>query len=409
MNWPFDLQAVQEGIAYASLLLLTAANPSGVDGFICYEEWSISGQVAWADTVVIARKVSGLPGAGLENTSNEAVPGITQYEVVEILKDDTQTVEVGDAVERKWVRHDAIGSMHLLYGVRIDEMTWYYVSALSDEARDYVLNLPSIDASVEDRLLYAINYLEHAHPLINSDAWITLTSFSTEDLVASADQLDRETLRALVTDEDTTPKRVGYYAMMLGLCGNSEDAEYMRQWILEPPPPGIRNAADGMMTGYLWLTGERGLELLEQEKLSDPDEIFSELYGAMQAVRFMMRYGNDRIPRERLAASLQPLLDNPLVADLVITDLARWEDWSVIDRIFEMYDTTQEGAIKRSIIRYLLYAQHAGMTDDGDAAADMADMATRYLEALTERDPATVEQATRYFSLPEEAEASTIY
>ena len=31
------------------------------------------------------------------------------------------------------------------------------------------------------------------------------------------------------------------------------------------------------------------------------------------------------------------MLDRPQLADLVIPDLARWEDWSVMDRLVELF------------------------------------------------------------------------
>ncbi len=35
----------------------------------------------------------------------------------------------------------------------------------------------------------------------------------------------------------------------------------------------------------------------------------------------------DLIPKQRLVAALRNMLDRPQLADLVIPDLARWQDW----------------------------------------------------------------------------------
>ena len=41
------------------------------------------------------------------------------------------------------------------------------------------------------------------------------------------------------------------------------------------------------------------------------------------------------------------LLDNPDFADQVIPDLARWEDWSVMDRLVEMFKAGDEKSYVR--------------------------------------------------------------
>ena len=51
------------------------------------------------------------------------------------------------------------------------------------------------------------------------------------------------------------------------------------------------------------------------------------------------------------------LLDNPDFADQVIPDLARWEDWSVLDRLIEMYKQGDEKSyIRQPVVAYLTVA-----------------------------------------------------
>lgn len=51
------------------------------------------------------------------------------------------------------------------------------------------------------------------------------------------------------------------------------------------------------------------------------------------------------------------LLERKEMADLVITDLARWKDWSIQDRLMTMYSDENYDipAIRRAIVRYLYY------------------------------------------------------
>jgi len=123
---------------------------------------------------------------------------------------------------------------------------------------------------------------------------------------------------------------------------------------------------------------------------------FSETYAAMQALRFMWTYG-ERIDKERLRESMRILLDRPELADLVIADLARWEDWSIIDRLMSLYDAEEYGipSIKRAIVRYMLVASK-NKPEEG-AAADHVKKAQKYLDTLRKTDPKTVKQAERFF------------
>jgi hypothetical protein len=63
------------------------------------------------------------------------------------------------------------------------------------------------------------------------------------------------------------------------------------------------------------------------------------------------------VPRDRLLQSARLLLDNAQFADQIILDLARWEDWSVMDRLIEMFKTSDaSGYVRTPIVAYLLAA-----------------------------------------------------
>ena len=145
--------------------------------------------------------------------------------------------------------------------------------------------------------------------------------------------------------------------------------------------------------------------MAEGDKVKVP---FSEIYAAMQAVRFMWTYGGDRIPQERLKQSLRLLLDRPDMADVVITDLSRWRDWAAMDRVAALYDA--EGydvpAIDRAIVKYLLEAERdlpespgkAG-ADEDEAAPEHVTKAREHLAKIAEADPQVVERAKRLLYL----------
>ena len=148
---------------------------------------------------------------------------------------------------------------------------------------------------------------------------------------------------------------------------------------------------DGLISGYLVLAGEKGLDAIDKSKLQNKKAAFSETYAAAQALRFMWTYGNGRISQDRLRQSMRGLLDRPELADLVIADLARWEDWSVMDRLMKSYgkEDYSHPPVKRAIVRYMLVAAKANDQPAEQAKANLA--------KLRQQDPALVKSAERSF------------
>lgn len=231
--------------------------------------------------------------------------------------------------------------------------------------------------------------------------------------------MPREKLRKWVTSPETPATRLGLYGLLIGLCGNGDDAQAIEKRIVQETED-FRLGIDGLMSGYLLLSGNEGLEVIEKTKLKDASVPFSETYAAMQALRFMWKYAEGRIEPERLRESMRILLERPELADLVIADLARWNDWGVQDRLMTMYRRTQEPAkktadgeevqdpynipsIKRAIVRYMLVSSKDA-ADEAVAGKDAklpehVVKGRKYVEELRKLDPKTVQQAERFFFL----------
>jgi hypothetical protein len=92
------------------------------------------------------------------------------------------------------------------------------------------------------------------------------------------------------------------------------------------------------------------------------------------------------LPRERLLKSMRLLLDNPDFADQVVLDLSRWDDWSVLDRLVEMFKTSDEkGYIRQPVVSYLTVAS--------EKPGDVGTRGKAALAELETLDPETVKQA----------------
>ena len=156
-----------------------------------------------------------------------------------------------------------------------------------------------------------------------------------------------------------------------------------------------------MMGGYLLLAGEKALTTLEDAKLRNKKAAFSETYATMNALRFMWTYGDNHISKDRLRQSMRIILDRPELADLVIVDLGRWEDWSVADRLMELYGSAGYDipSTKRAIVRFYLTAEATKPKDEKAALPAHVVTAQKHLKKLRETDPETVHSAEEFFYL----------
>jgi hypothetical protein len=183
--------------------------------------------------------------------------------------------------------------------------------------------------------------------------------------------------------------------MLLGLCGNDDDAKLLAARIA-PDSDQFRLGLDGMISGYLLLTGSSGLDKIDDWKFKIHDgkkPAFSETYAAIMAVRFMWEFSSGKISNERLQQSMRLLLDQPDLAVLVITDLSRWKDWSIQGRLMSLYGQGNYNtpSVKHSIIRYMMASA------ESKADAQSAARGKKYLEELRKKDPRTVREAQRVF------------
>jgi hypothetical protein len=172
--------------------------------------------------------------------------------------------------------------------------------------------------------------------------------------------MDSTQLLEWIENPKVQANRRRLYATMLGTCGTPRDADRIAQILanenLGPDKAESRNGLDALIACYVTLRGPEGLDLVDKLFLDRKGrEIpFTETYAAVMALRFLGEE-SDTVPRERVLSSLRLLLQEPKLADLVIADLARWQDWSVIDRLVELFEQAEADNIfvREPIVNYL--------------------------------------------------------
>jgi hypothetical protein len=207
-----------------------------------------------------------------------------------------------------------------------------------------------------------MQHLEDADDTLARDAYDEFAISPYADVRGLRDRMDPAQLLAWIETPKVQANRRRLYATMLGVCGSRDDAARIGRLLaddnLTPDEAEARSGLDALIACYVTLEGPAGLDLVDRlflrRRERGKDIPFAETYAAVMALRFLGEE-SDAVPRERVLASLRLLLDEPKLADLVIADLARWEDWSVIDRLVTLFENAESDNIfvREPVVNYL--------------------------------------------------------
>lgn len=341
------------------LILLTALSIAGTTSTAAAWEsfgppLTLSQRVAQSDTVVFGECLNSVEPA----TKGGVRDG--RFRILDVAK-TSEAIEKGKIVVAAGVGNWKVGEHAMLTLFKKQSEDFWKVSlVISRACFDYALAAPNPEQDAEKRAPYFLRHLNSSDKQISDDAFEELERAPLPAIIASAKLIPREFVGARLQDETTDESHVGLYGRMLGLAGNVSDRKLLRGLIENAPrdEDSWRFGFDGITSGYLLLAGEDGLDWIDENLLKEmsPETPFWRTYAAMQAIRFVWRYGDGRISRPRLRESMRLLLDDPRLADLAINDLARWEDWSLHDRLLAMMHNPEFDEIwfKRPIIRYMV-------------------------------------------------------
>ncbi|MFK7777261.1 MAG: hypothetical protein QM501_03920 [Gimesia sp.] len=325
--------------------------------------------------------------------------GNTVFEVKEIVHQTNQSpFKVGDPATYPRHRVGKQGALFLLLGSKGTKMLWEPPIEITEPCFHYMTHAPPLKEKTSTRLRYFLKFLENPDQKIATDAFAEFSNAPFKEITLLAEELPREKFREWLASSKTPVPRLGLYGLLLGLCGQESDIAFMEKKIKEPSKK-LRFGIGGLISGYLMLTGANGLDQIDQSKFIPKDVEFSETYAAMEALSFIWSYEESGISKERMRKSMRLLLDRPIMADRVIANLARWEDWTVMDRLMQLYvdEDYNQRATKNAIVRYLLVASKGKNKKGNGADAATAEKAERILVKLRKEDPKTVQSAQRFF------------
>jgi hypothetical protein len=276
-----------------------------------------------------------------------------KFEIVQVLKGD-QFVAVGMSFQTQLVGTYPVGHQFLVMGVEPPEIFWSTPMQASVRLVKYLTDMQSLPAKGPDRLAFFQDFFEDPEPELAFDAYDEFAIADYADVVALKDRIKRENLVKWINDPELRVDRRRLYFTMLGVCGTEDDIRMLEKFLVSDNA-NDRAGLDALAAAYITLKGEAGIPLLEEHFLEKVDEEnTSETNAVISALRF---HGTevDQIPRQRIAQAIRLVLKHPQLADTVIPDLARWEDWSVIEQLVDMFKNCDDDNqyIRVPVVAYL--------------------------------------------------------
>lgn len=362
------------------LALLLTASPAIACPFCNAVSQTLRQEMAAMDAVVIATAVDG------DQTRNQDT-GQVRMKIERVLKGE-ELVETGQVVDAVYYGDVSSGRRFMLSGVDPPEMQWSCLP-VSKRAEQYVVTVTELPDDPVKRLQFYHDYLQDEESMLSRDAYDEFAIAPYDAVQQLEPSMDHDQLVAWIQDKDMSTDRKRLYLTMLGVCGTEEDVPMLEK-MLRSSEKSTRSGLDALIGCYLTLAGEDGLEVVDELFLNNKQAPYADTYAAIMALRFHGTEG-DVIPRSALVESLHHVLERKDLADLVIPDLARWGDWSQIDRLTELFleADADNNWVRVPVVNYL----RACPLPEADEA----------LKKLKEADPESVRRANTFFSVPKPA------
>jgi len=326
-------------------------------------------EIAQADVAVLAELVK---PAEMPKTLEPGAPGelpmvaLAEFKILEVLRGN-DIVGTSNKIGVRFFGRPEKGTQFLVIGVDggglagtkaavpipLDRVIWNRPIQLTPRSATYVKTSLKLPEKGAERLAFFQHYLESDEELLSLDAYTEFAIAPYAEVQALKPQMQRETLLKWVKDPEVSNSHRRLYLTMLGVCGTKADLPLL-EGMLRQPEPHTKLSLDALVGCYLTLAGEAGVPLVEELYLNNPKAEYTHIYSAVMAMRFLIQEGHI-IPKARLLTSLRYLLDRPDLADLVISDLARGEDWEVLPRLTALFKNAdpKTNFVRTPIINFL--------------------------------------------------------
>ncbi|REK23750.1 MAG: hypothetical protein DWQ42_14745 [Planctomycetota bacterium] len=363
----------------AVLAVLALAAPLGACPFCETVRETLTQQTDAADAAVIAVPLP--PGeSGPPRIGRNAV-----FRIVKILN-GAEAIGEERQIPVLYFGDAAANQKFLVLGNRVPQLRWHSPIPLSDASFAYLNRQLALPRDSADRIAEALTHLDSDEKVLRQDAYDEFARAPYDHLLEIKSQLDPAELLTRIRDEEVPWEMRRLYLTLLGVCGQSEHVADVEQMLREQRHKGP-SMLDALAACYLTLHGPAGLPLLEELYLSS--EAADEMARAAAVISALRFHGErDReVPRAEILQVLRRTLARPQLAGKTLVDLARWEDWSIVDQVAELYDQCggESAWVRSHAFRYL---QQCPLP-----------VAAGHLDAILAEDPEAAQRHRSYFPI----------
>ena len=373
-------------LLYASLCVVIALfsaewKPAMACPFCSAVSQTLSEEMASMDAAVIGRLIAVPKVSPAGASALDEVPK-AKFAIVEILKGETALNGV-QQIEALCFGDVKAGDKFLIMGVDPPRVAWTTPMKVSDRAIEYLQQLRKLPEKGPDRLAFFQDYLEDEDAILSRDAYDEFARAPYAEVQLLEGRMDHDELVGWIRDLEIPVSHRRLYLVMLSVCGGPGDLPMLEQ-MLRAEDRKAKAGLDALIGAYLVLAGPAGMPLVEDLFLKNKDAEYADTYAAIMALRF---HGSetDVIPRQRILEAFRHMLDRPQLADLVIPDLARWQDWSQMDRLATLFKDADEQSswVRVPVINFL--------------RACPKPEAAELIKELEKIDPEAVKRANTFF------------
>lgn len=313
---------------------------------------TFSEEIGTMDVVVIARLVAGAPKKEKgEDGFGSDLPK-AKFEVVRIVKGEG-LAKPKETIETLYFGDAKLGAAFLVMGIDPPNVMWSTPLPLSDRAQDYLGKIIKLPREGVERYTFFQNYLEDQDEMLARDAYDEFAKASYETVRSLKEHMDHDKIVGWIKDPNIPSSRRRLYLVMLGVCGSDKDLPMLEKYI-KSEDRKEKQGLDALIACYITLKKEAGLPLIEELFLKNKKSDYADTYAAIMALRFHASEGKV-VEKKRLLEGFHYMLERPELADLVIPDLARFEDWAPIDKLFDLYKKADEKTswVRVPVVNYL--------------------------------------------------------
>jgi hypothetical protein len=237
------------------------------------------------------------------------------------------------------------------------QLDFYRGEPLTPSGLRYVRKLLAV--APEDRvgvLRFCVDYLIDAEPAVATDALREFALATDMEWAAVAKRMPVDKLRHWLRHHKTDGYKVGTVALLLGHIGDERDLPLLRDLAnLNPGKGGNVYIHDKLATALVLARPPEGWAHLSQF-LNDPNLEFHLRFAVLRTLRYFHDERPGVLSEGHIRRGMGRLLEHSDLADFVIDDLWRWQEWGFADAVLGLYGKEKYNLpiVRRAIVRYAL-------------------------------------------------------